>query len=833
MYSEAYLKNVQATYRYYCYHAHNSGTMAEGKLNWIPSPFHIFLCDTVQEFVEKPTNKSFEILIINTPPQHGKLCADSTPVLTRNGWKNHGDLVIGDEVISPSGKFVKVTNVLPKQYANRLVTLTNGEQIKVHENHEWVVYDRSTHRERVRETKYIEKRVSYGSQEKKRGHRYNFMLPIVTPLDCEEKTLTVDPYVLGVWLGDGKNTDGQICAAEVDRITLDEVRKHYPHGKEWVHKDTGVLYASYRGLYKGLREYGMCYSRKRTEKHIPQEYLTASKRQRLELLAGLIDTDGYVDHKHNRIVFTTADTELRFSFEELIATFGWRTTTCGYKPVLSTSGIQGKNVYWQVAFNPTEEIPCRIERKKLKSFSQQRRIAICSVEPIPEEQGNCISVEGGVYCVGKGLIPTHNSESVTATFPSWYLMRNPDNEVICVSYGDDLSRRFGKKNLDKIKKYGNIFGVKLDQNKHNASEFRISGHKGVMISAGYGSGITGNPAKLIVIDDPVKNRVEADSPKDREKKWADFVDSIESRTANGTKIILIMTRWHEDDLAGRLIENYGDRTTVVNLPCEAEEGDPLGRKIGDPLCPEIGKGKEWLKDFKKSHMTESGMRSWNALYQGHPSAKEGNIIKREWWEYYTEEELEKATFDKIIMSVDAAFKDSEKNDFVAISVWGKRGEQYWLLDMQNKHLNFTATVKAIKVTRARYIGLSETLIEDTANGTLILQLMKDEIAGLIAVKPDVSKEARVNAISFLIEAGNVRLPKFKKFTWEFVEQCASFPNGKHDDMVDSMSQALNRLYFTRTMRRKIKAAQNKMAGWGINTIPKRSATGKGDTVHVI
>ena len=189
-----------------------------------------------------------------------------------------------------------------------------------------------------------------------------------------------------------------------------------------------------------------------------------------------------------------------------------------------------------------------------------------------------------------------------------------------------------------------------------------------------------------------------DSPKDREKKWADFVDSIESRTANGTKIILIMTRWHEDDLAGRLIENYGDRTTVVNLPCEAEEGDPLGRKIGDPLCPEIGKGKEWLKDFKKSHMTESGMRSWNALYQGHPSAREGNIIKREWWEYYTEEELEKATFDKIIMSVDAAFKDSEKNDFVAISVWGKRGEQYWLLDMQNKHLNLTATVKAIKAT---------------------------------------------------------------------------------------------------------------------------------------
>jgi predicted phage terminase large subunit-like protein len=663
MYSEAYLKNVQATYRYYCYHAHNSGTMTEGKLNWIPSPFHIFLCDTVQEFVEKPTNKSFEILIINTPPQHGKGFEYNTPVLTDRGWVKHGELKAGDYVYSPSGKKVKVlASQTPYYWHCKRLTLDSGDSFICSWEHEWLIEsNRDKHEDR------------------KNGERHEEIL------------------------------------------------------------ETQNIFNGYHAKSPAIRV---------------------------------------------------------------------------TKPIEGDSEL-------------------RVDNKTKKDREDKLLYFIKSVEDVPNALTNCITVEGGMYLVGKGLIPTHNSESVTATFPSWYLMRNPDNEVICVSYGDDLSRRFGKKNLDKIKKYGNIFGVKLDQNKHNASEFRISGRKGVMISAGYGSGITGNPAKLIVIDDPVKNRVEADSPKDREKKWADFVDSIESRTANGTKIILIMTRWHEDDLAGRLIENYGDRTTVVNLPCEAEEGDPLGRKIGDPLCPEIGKGKEWLKDFKKSHMTESGMRSWNALYQGHPSAREGNIIKREWWEYYTEEELEKATFDKIIMSVDAAFKDSEKNDFVAISVWGKRGEQYWLLDMQNKHLNFTATVKAIKVTRARYTGLSETLIEDTANGTLILQLMKDEIAGLIAVRPDVSKEARVNAISFLIEAGNVRLPKFKKFTWEFVEQCASFPNGKHDDMVDSMSQALNRLYFTRTMRRKIKAAQNKMAGWGINTIPKRSATGKGDTIHVI
>ena len=231
--------------------------------------------------------------------------------------------------------------------------------------------------------------------------------------------------------------------------------------------------------------------------------------------------------------------------------------------------------------------------------------------------------------------PQHGKlTTITATFPAWYLMKNPDSKVIVTSYGDSLAQRFGKQNLDKVKEHGKIFGVSLDKKKANATEFRIAKHTGVMISAGYGSGLTGNPADLIIIDDPVKNRAEADSETDRNKKWADYIDSIESRISAGGKIILIMTRWHEDDLAGRLMEHYEDRTTVINLPCEAEDNDPLGRKIGEALCPEIGKGDAWLADFKASHMTEEGMRSWNALYQGHPSAREGNMLKREWWQYY-------------------------------------------------------------------------------------------------------------------------------------------------------------------------------------------------------
>lgn len=429
--------------------------------------------------------------------------------------------------------------------------------------------------------------------------------------------------------------------------------------------------------------------------------------------------------------------------------------------------------------------------------------------------------------------PQHGkSTTVTATFPSWYLMKNPDKKIIAVSYGDDLAQRFGRQNLDKVKRYGSLFGVSLDKKKANAKEFRLEGHTGVMISAGYGSGLTGNPGDLVVIDDPVKNRVEADSETDRNKKWQDYIDSIESRISAGGKVILIMTRWHEDDLAGRLMEHYADRTTVINIPCEAEEDDILGRKPGEALCPEIGKGGDWLKDFKSAHMTEEGVRSWNALYQGHPSAREGNMLKREWWQYYDYEDFEsgKLKMDTMVMSVDATFKDKEQNDYVAIQVWGKRNNRCYLLDCINEHLNFPETLRKIKVEKMRFPRVGAILIEDKANGSAIIQTLKNEILGIIPVEPKGGKEARVEAVSYAVEAGNVYLPRDKTFTWGFIDQCASFPNGKHDDMVDCMSQALARIIHQRTIREKIQ--ERAKSSWD-GRRKRGNPMGKGEEIHVV
>ena len=751
-----------------------------------------YICNEIQRFIETNTGHAIDILVLQMPPQHGKLVTDNTPVLTRNGWKNHGDLVVGDEVISNNGNFVKVTHIHPKHYADLMVTFSNGEQIKCHENHEWIVYDRAIKETRTLETKEIKNRRLFCGNEGKRGCHYTFQLPLNDVVNGENMDLSVKPYTFGAWLGDGSNQKPCITGAREDYAIIESVvNDGYEISSSHIHKDTGVLSTYFKGLRTDLRKLGLCHCTKRIEKRIPSMYLTASINQRLDLLAGLLDTDGYLYEKTKRYCFTTSDELLRDDFISLIATFGWRCSVYRTEPSISSSGIVGKKPYWQLCFNPTLHIPCRLERKQLHKFSKQRRVAITNIEKIPSETGNCITVEGGIYLVGRKLIPTHNSMTITETLPSWYLGRNPDNRVILASYNDDTAERFTRRNKEKIKECGqDIFNIKISNDIDRATEFEIAGRQGRMISRGIMSGITSNPANLVIIDDPVKNRQEADSETYRMRQWEEWVNTIKTRLAANAKIILIMTRWHEDDLAGRIIANEKN-VTVINLPCEAEENDPLGRKVGEALFPEIGKDNIWLEEFKHGYKTAEGSRAWDALFQGRPSSMEGNLVKRDWWRYY--ENLPEII--NILMSVDATFKDKDDSDFVAIQVWGKRQAEVYLIDAIKAHLDFPGTLRAVLEMKRKHPKCRQVLIEDKANGSAAIQMLQKKIPGVIPVNPKGGKVARVNAISPAIESGNVYLPKNAAFTVDFVNEFSAFPNGKNDDQVDAASQALNRLLY--------------------------------------
>jgi len=392
--------------------------------------------------------------------------------------------------------------------------------------------------------------------------------------------------------------------------------------------------------------------------------------------------------------------------------------------------------------------------------------------------------------------PQHGkSLTVTESFPSWYLGRYPKNRIIEASYNEDTARRFGRKNLEKVEQFGsNVFGLSKGI-IWTTTEFELSNGWGRMISRGIMSGITGNPANLMLIDDPIKNREEADSEAYREKLWAEWQNTLKSRLAAGAKVIVIMTPWHEDDLAARLLRSEPN-TTLLRLPIEAEEGDLLGRKPGDPLAPELGKDRDWLTQFKASYTNDpkqGGLRAWQALYQCSPRVEGGNLIKRSWWRYY--DPKDEPAYATQLISVDAAFKGAEDNDYVAITVWGKRGEDYYLRYCLNKHLDFTGTLAAIRTVRKLYPQARTVLIEDKANGTAIINVLGREMF-CVPVNPKGGKVSRVNAISAAIESGHVFLPKDAPWVGEFLDQFAAFPAAKHDDMVDSASQALTYMIYS-------------------------------------
>lgn len=388
------------------------------------------------------------------------------------------------------------------------------------------------------------------------------------------------------------------------------------------------------------------------------------------------------------------------------------------------------------------------------------------------------------------LPPQHGkSMTITETLPSWYLCRWPERKVIGISYSEDFAQLFGRRNKGKLEQFGGIFGVCLSKNPNNNTEFETTAGGG-MISRGVLSGVTGRACNLMIIDDPVKNRQEADSETYRDRVWDEWENSFKTRLAAGAKVIVIQTRWHEDDLAGRLLRTE-KHVTSINLPCEAEEHDPLGRAPGEALCPEIGKGNEWLREMKRGYMTTSGSRAWNALFQGRPTSAEGNMILREWWQYYDVA----PTLEEEIISVDAAFKDGDNNDFVAIQVWGKASPNLYLLDALKQRLNFPETLRAIRAMKERHPAARAVLVEDKANGPAVIQMLRREMPGVLPVTPEGGKAARVNAVSGAIESGNVWLPRYAAFTGDFVEECAAFPSGAHDDQVDAMSQALAKLIY--------------------------------------
>ena len=461
-------------------------------------------------------------IIVNLGPRHGKQLAHSTPVLTTVGWKTHGELRVGDEVFHPNGFPVRVVALSDETMATMELETTDGEALKCHENHEWLVRDSTTRTEKVVETKWFlqpavtgpragqQKKLWYGTRGA-RGSSCHYQLPFVEALQFDHVPLLLDPYVLGVWLGDGTAGKPAVTMGTED---LAEVMGGFEavglvQSTLCVHSGTGVPTAYFSGprpnvageLTRSLQALGI-YKTKR----IPEHYLRSSVAQRLQLLAGLVDTDGHVEAGTGRVRVVTVSRELAEDIIGLCTTLGFRPYLTEQQPSLSTSGIQGRRVVYTVGCQPTVALPTRIKRKQVFVKAQARRVGVADVRYTSSpEPGRCIQVDSpdGLYLVGRTLVPTHNSELTSYLFPAWFLGQHPNKKIIMATHTASLSEDFGRRvrNLIDSSDYARIFSeTKLAQDSKGAGQWNTSAG-GSYYAVGVGGALAGRGADLLIIDD--------------------------------------------------------------------------------------------------------------------------------------------------------------------------------------------------------------------------------------------------------------------------------------------------------------------------------------------
>lgn len=403
--------------------------------------------------------------------------------------------------------------------------------------------------------------------------------------------------------------------------------------------------------------------------------------------------------------------------------------------------------------------------------------------------------------------PRHSkSELVSRRLPAMIFGRFPDASIIAASYATDLASRMNR-DVQRIiddERYRELFpettlsgtnirSVAQGSWLRNSDIFEIVGHRGVYRSAGIGSGITGMGFTHGIIDDPVKDREQADSVAYREAVVEWYTSTFHTRQMAGAGILVTLTRWHENDLAGWLLQKAAedpnaDQWVVVRFPAIAEADasadDP--REPGEALWPD-----EFGLPFLNSVKANSS-RDFTALYQQRPSPADGGMVKRDWFRFW---KSLPETFDEVIESWDMTFKDTKTSDFVVGQVWGRRAAEYYLLDQTRARMDFPSTTRAVERLSTDWPQALTKLVEDKANGPAVIDTLRGRIPGLIAVNPEGSKEARLASVTPLIEAGNVYLPDPSVAPWvhDFIEECAGFPNAAHDDQVDAMSQALRRM----------------------------------------
>lgn len=372
--------------------------------------------------------------------------------------------------------------------------------------------------------------------------------------------------------------------------------------------------------------------------------------------------------------------------------------------------------------------------------------------------------------------PRHTkSELGSRRFPAWYLGRNPDKQIIATTYGHDFASDFGRdvRNIILSQEYQNVFKTTLRSDSKSANRWHTDSN-GVYISTGVGGAITGRGAHIALIDDPFKNREEADSEVYREKVWNWYTSTLYTRLMPGGAIIIILTRWHEDDLAGRLIDDMergGDQWNIISLKALDN---------GKALWPEWY-NEEYLEQTRKV----IGVRDWEALYQQEPKPMEGTFFRREWFKRF---KLGEQPRTNRYQSTDFAVTEGD-GDFTELGIIGlDKDMDWWVEDWWYGQETSDVWINAMLDQIAKYDPLcsfGETGVIRRAVEPLFRMFSRQRniYPRLEWLVRSGDKPAMARAFQGIAAQGKVHIP-YTEWGDRLIEQLCAFPAGKYDDAVD-------------------------------------------------
>ncbi|MDP9052012.1 MAG: phage terminase large subunit [Acidobacteriota bacterium] len=396
---------------------------------------------------------------------------------------------------------------------------------------------------------------------------------------------------------------------------------------------------------------------------------------------------------------------------------------------------------------------------------------------------------------------TLKSHAASVVFPAWLLGHDPSKQIICVSYGQDLSDKHARdsRTLMNSSFYRGLFpATVLSAEKLSVADF-LTTAQGSRMSTSVGGTLTGRGAEVLIIDDPMKpEEALSESRRRTSNDW--YFNTLLSRlnSKDNGVIILVMQRLHQADLVGEVLER--EHWEVLSLPAMAERDESyliesqLGnctyvRKVGEALHPE----RDSLETYR--NIREAiGEYNFQSQYQQNPTTREGGLIKREWIKYCEPADWPRV-FEYVLQSWDTAIKSGDRNDYSVCTTWGIYNGNFYLMDVFRKRLVFPDLKRAVLKLFRNY-DVQKLLIEDKGSGSSLIQELQPEyIWCLEGYTPNQTydKQMRLDAQSIKFESGRVFLPVQAPWLVEYVNELTGFPGSKYDDQVDSTSQALEYL----------------------------------------